>query len=150
MHIVLAIGRVLFVLVFIIHGIGKLTDVSGTAAAIAGKVAVPAALADVTAQLQSATGMSSDQLLVAAGGVIELVGGLLLAFGIGTRWVALVLLVYTLLVTYYLHDFWNMTGAERLTNIIQAEKSLIVVGGLLILFAVGNWRAVWRRSDVAP
>ena len=147
MHIILAIGRVLFVLVFIIHGISKLTDISGTAAAIAGKVVVPSVLADVTAQLQNATGMSPDQLVVAASGVVELVGGLLLAFGIGTRGVALILLVYTILVTYYLHDFWDMTGTERATNIAQAEKNLVTVGGLLILFAVEGWRRARHGDD---
>jgi uncharacterized membrane protein YphA (DoxX/SURF4 family) len=144
MHVIFAIGRVLFVLVFIIHGVGKLTDISGTAATIAGKVPIPAAVADVATQLQNATGKSTDELLVAASGVVELVGGLLLAFGIGTRGVALVLFVYVVLVTYYLHNFWDMSGAERVTNIIQVEKNVALMGGLLILFAIGSWRTAWR------
>src|SRR5262249_12885800 len=147
-HIIFGIGRVLFVLIFIVHGVGKLTDITGTATTIAGRVPIPPVLTDVATQLQSATGMTTDQLLVAASGVIELVGGLLLAFGIGTRGVTLVLLAYTVLVTYYLHDFWNMTGPDRITNIIQTEKNVVVIGGLLILFAIGNGRAIWRRNGI--
>ena len=57
MPILFTLGRVLFVLVFILSGASKLADISGTAALIAAKFTVPLAFADVAAQAQAATGM---------------------------------------------------------------------------------------------
>ncbi len=147
MQIVLVVGRVLFVLTFIIHGVLKLTDISGMAQSIAGKVTVPPFAVDWITQLTTTTGMSTEQLVVIASGVIELVGGLLLAFGIGIRAVAVVLIAYTAVITYYLHDFWNMTGADRVNNSIHAEKNLVIIGGLLILFAFGRLRPAGRTQE---
>ncbi len=140
MHILFVIGRVLLVLIFIYSGIGKLLDLSGTAAIIAPVVKVPDALAGFATQLQEMTGMTVPQLLAIITSVIELVAGLLIAFNVATRGAAAILALFTLVTVFYFHDFWNMAGATRDGNVIHALKNLSMTGGLLVFVVLGSWR----------
>jgi putative oxidoreductase len=146
------IGRILFVLIFAISGFNKLMDVEGTAQAIATQVPIPEVFAGLAAQAEAATGMTTPRLLAITGAVIELGGALMIAFNIGTRFAAALLILFTAAATVYFHDFWTMQGAERMQNLIQAEKNLSVIGGLLMLFALGSWRpySVTRVEYVPP
>jgi uncharacterized membrane protein YphA (DoxX/SURF4 family) len=147
MHIVFVVGRVLLVLIFILSGAMKLLDLSGTAATIAPVVTIPDALSGFATQLQDMTGMKVPQLLAILVGVVEMVGGLLIAFNIGTRAAAAILALFTLVTTFYFHDFWNMVGAARDANMIHAMKNLSMTGGLLIMMVLGSWRPA-RPSQV--
>ena len=140
MHVVFTLGRFLLVLIFILSGAMKLLDISGTAGTIAPVVVVPEALADYVRQIEGVTGMKVAQLLAILAGALELVGGLLIAFNIATRPFALLLTLFTIVATFYFHDFWNMTGAARDANTIHVLKNLSIIGGLLILFVLGSWR----------
>jgi uncharacterized membrane protein YphA (DoxX/SURF4 family) len=142
MHILFAIGRVLLVLIFVLSGAMKLLDIPGTAAMIAPVVTIPAALAGFAMQLEDATGMKMPQLLAILAGVVELVGGLLIAFNIGTRATAFVLAIFTLVATFYFHDFWNQSGVAMQNNMAHALKNLSIVGGLLVFMVLGSWRPV--------
>jgi uncharacterized membrane protein YphA (DoxX/SURF4 family) len=151
MNILFFIGRLAFVLIFVFSGASKLVDVAGTASMIAGKVVVPAQLAGVASQLETATGMTVPQLLAVATGAVELVCGLLIAVNIGTRFAAILLIVFTAAATFYFHDFWNMTGDAKVDNIAHALKNLSIIGALLILFVLGPWRpAVGVADPSAP
>jgi putative oxidoreductase len=147
MHILFVIGRVLLVLIFIISGTQKLLDFAGTAAMLDKMVIVPDALSGLTAQLQGMTGLTVAQLLAIVVGVVELVGGLLIAFNIGTRAAAIVLVFFTVLATLYAHDFWNMTGAARDANMVHVLKNLSMIGGLLIFVALGS-RSPMQQEQV--
>jgi uncharacterized membrane protein YphA (DoxX/SURF4 family) len=149
MPIFFTVGRVLFVLIFVISGAQKLWDISGTAAEIAAKFTVPAALAGLAAQAEAMTGMQTPQLLAIFFGAVELVAGLMIVFNFGTRFAALALILATLVATYYFHDFWNQAGPERLDNMIHVLKNLSIVGGLLVFFALGSWRPE-REEDYYP
>ena len=140
MSLLYVVARVLFSVIFVVSGTLKLMNISGTAAYVATKVTVPSALAGLAAQAESATGMTSPQLIAAGTGVVEVVFGLLLAFGIAMRLAALVLAIFTLLATFYFHDFWNQVDPERTNNMIQAEKNLSIFAGLLVFFVLGSWR----------
>ncbi len=140
MSLLFAIARVLFSVIFVVSGTLKLMNISGTAGYIAAKVAIPTALTDLAAQAESATGMTSPQLIAIGVGVVEVIFGLLLAFGIATRLAALVLAIFTLLATFYFHDFWNQVDPERTANMIHAEKNLSIFAGLLVFFVLGSWR----------
>jgi uncharacterized membrane protein YphA (DoxX/SURF4 family) len=148
MSLLYFISRVLFSVIFVVSGTFKLMNVSGTAAYIATKVAVPTALTDLAAQAESATGMTSPQLIAIGAGIVEVAFGLLLAFGIATRFAALVLAIFTLLATFYFHDFWNQVDPERTNNMIQAEKNLSIFAGLLVFFVLGSWRPASAAEDV--
>jgi uncharacterized membrane protein YphA (DoxX/SURF4 family) len=144
MSLPFTIGRILLVLIFILSGAQKLMDVNAAAAMISGKVVVPQALAGFATQVEGATGLSTPQLLAIASAVVELIGGILVAFNVGVRWAALMLLLFTIAVTFYMHDFWNMAGEQRMDNIIHALKNVSIIGGLLVFVAIGTWRPLSR------
>src|SRR5580704_1632939 len=138
---ILVVGRILFVLVFLVAGALTLMDSDGTAKIIAPNVeALPSALASIAAKITTATGLATPKLLAIVAGVVELVGGLLLIFGIGTRFAALILIVYAAIVAYYSHD-WSMAGPDRTANLLSVLRDLSTIGGLLVLFAFGSRRA---------
>lgn len=139
MNVLLIVGRIAFVIIFILSGAQKLTDIGGTAAMIAPKLVIPPALADVAAQLETLSGMALPNLVAIAAGVVELAGGLMIAANIGTRIAAVLLLVFTAAATFWFHDFWNMTGPDRLNNMIHAMKNLSIMGALLVFCVIGPW-----------
>ena len=142
MHITFTIGRVLLVLIFIISGAFKLYVLQATADQIKAMVAIPAALSGIVTQIEGATGMAMPRILAIMAGVIEVVGGALVAFNIGTRGAAFVLALFTLVATFYFHAFWNMSGEAMQSNMIHAMKNLAVIGGLLVFVVLGSWRPV--------
>jgi putative oxidoreductase len=147
MPMLFAIGRILFVLIFIISGAYKLYDLGSTAALISQKVVIPGALTDITKQIESAVGMPMPRILAIAVGVVELAGGLGLAFNIATRFASILLMLFTVAAMFYFHDFWNMAGEARNENIIHALKNLSIIGGLLVFFVLGSWRPTAAASD---
>lgn len=141
MNVAFTLGRIALVVIFVFSGVQKLTDLAATAAMIQSKVVIPAALGDVQAQIENAVGMSIWQVLAIIAAVIEIVGGLLIAFNVLTRTMAVVLLIFTAVTTFYFHDFWNMTGPDRANNLVNALKNLSLIGAFLIL-------ASWPRRAV--
>ena len=70
---------------------------------------------------------------------IQTVFGLLIIFGKYLRLGGLVLFILTLLINYYIHNFWDLAGdpsqAHEMQNFI---KNTAIAGGLLILSAKKN------------
>ena len=142
MNVVFTLGRIALVVIFIISGAQKLLDIAGTADHIQSKVMIPSALTDLTSQIEATLGMPIWQTLAIVVALIEVVGGLLIAFNVLTRTAAVVLLLYTVVATFYFHDFWNMaTGPERVNNMTHALKNLSIIGAFLML-------AAWPRRAV--
>jgi len=150
MNILLIIGRLAFAAIFIFSGANKLMDIGGTAAFVSSKVVLPAALAGLTAQLETATGMTTPQLLAIAAGVVELVGGLMIVANIGTRVAAIALIVFTAGATFWFHDFWNQTGPEQQNNMAHALKNLSLIGALIVFFVIGAWRPEANVEQTEP
>lgn len=140
MHILLIVGRVAFVLIFLLSGAQKLLDLPGTSAMIEAKLVVPPILIDVETQLQSLTGMPLPKILAIVAGAVEVVGALMIAANIGTRVAAVALIIFTAAATYLFHDFWTMSGADRTANMVHALKNLSMMGALLVFFVIGAWR----------
>lgn len=120
--ILLLIGRILLVVIFIISGATKFYALGDTSAYIASK------------------GLPLSWLLAPIVAVVELGLGLVVAVGFRTRWAALALALFALITIPFAHDFWNMVDQERALNQIQAMKNLSMIGGFLILAAVGPGR----------
>jgi putative oxidoreductase len=116
------VGRILLAAIFVTSGFSKLTDFGGTAGNIASE-GVP--LPDV------ATAISI---------VIELGGGLAILAGWMTRWVALAIVVFLIVITPIFHNYWSGEEAERMTNQIMFWKNVSILGGFLLLFAFGPGR----------
>jgi putative oxidoreductase len=104
------IGRLLIAVIFVVSGIGKLADPSGTA------------------QTLSSVGLSPGFAIPA--GLFELIAGLMLAAGFAVRLVSLALFVFVALATLFFHN--------RFTDPMQAAmamKNLAIMGGLMLAFA---------------
>jgi putative oxidoreductase len=134
----IALGRLLFAVLFIFSGAYKLLNLAETTE-MTQKIVVPAFLTTYTTQLEGyANGMPFAQMLAIAAGVTELVCGLLIALNFGARFFALILVPFVLAATYYYHDFWNQSGADAHNNLVIALKNLSLVGGLLIIAGIGR------------
>lgn len=116
------IGRVLLALTFIISGFGKLTDFAGTASLIA------------------SLGLPLAGLLTAVSIVIELGGGLAIAAGWKTRWAALALVVFLIVITPIFHAFWAAPPEQVMMQNINFMKNVSILGGALLLCAFGPGR----------
>ncbi|MGV3634463.1 MAG: DoxX family protein [Pseudorhodoplanes sp.] len=149
MNVALVIGRIFFVLVFILSGAQKLMDVQGTANLIAAKVLLPDAVTAYTPQLEAATGLTTPYMLAIVAIIIEIGAALMIAANLGARAGAVLLIVFTIAATWYFHPFWTMEGADRQANMVQALKNLSLIGGLLIVFAIGSWRPGYDRYPEA-
>lgn len=112
--VAILVGRALLSILFILSGFAKLTAISGTAGWF-GSIGLP--LPTVTAVVV---------------GLVELLGGLAILVGFKTRIAAILLAVFTLAATAIAHlDF-----ADQM-QVLMLQKNLGLVGGFLLLAAVG-------------
>lgn len=112
------LGRLLIAVMFVVSGLQKIADPGPTAQMLAG-TNLPASLALPT-------------------GVFELVAGILLAIGLMTRLVAIVLFVFVGLTIFFFHNAF----ADPLQGTL-ALKNLAIMGGLLMTFAYGQVRGTF-------
>lgn len=116
------VGRILLALLFVISGFAKIGGFDGTAGYIASK------------------GLPMPQVLTALTILVELGGGILLAVGWKARWAALAIAVFTLLAAFLFHNFWTVTGPERMGEFNSFWKNISIVGGMLMVVAFGPGR----------
>lgn len=70
---------------------------------------------------------------------LQAVGGISILFGLYTHLGALLLLIYMVPHTYKMHDFWNIESSqERGMAQLGFMKDVAIIGGLLILLAIGG------------
>lgn len=79
--------------------------------------------------------------------VLEIGLGLALLLGIKVRWTAILLAIFTVVITLIFHNYWMVAEAQYNVQRQLFNKNLAVVGGLLIivvygagLFSVDAWR----------
>ena len=113
------VGRILLALMFVLAGISKLGGFAGTVGYIGSK------------------GLPMPEVLAALTIVLELGGGLALVFGFCTRWVALAMGLFTLLVSVIFHNYWAMPEAMQMTNQLMFMKNMGVAGGMFMVAAFG-------------
>ncbi len=66
---------------------------------------------------------------------------MLIVIGWQTRLAALALALFTAVAAYFFHDFWHYpAGAEYTNNMIHFMKNMSIIGGFLVLSAVGGGR----------
>lgn len=124
------LARLLLAALFLPAGIGKITGFEGTVGYIA-SVGLPlATLGAVTAI------------------VVEVLGGLALLAGFGTRWAALVLALFTLAASFFFHNYWAAPAEQQFMQQLLFMKNVGVTGGLLALaaFGAGAFSLDARRS----
>ena len=145
----ITLGRVLFAVLFIYSGATKLVGIQATADFIAAKFAVPALLAPYASQLETMTGMSTQQTLAIAVGVFEVISGLMIALNFGARFFAILLIFFVAATVFYVHDFWNQAPPDNAKTLVDALKSLSIIGALFMIAGYGRGaRAVEPAYDV--
>lgn len=123
-------GRLLFALLFLPAGISKLTGFAGTVGYI------------------SSVGLPAPTLAAAFALSLEIIGGLALMLGAGTRVAALALALFTLVASFFFHNFWAVPEAQQFVQQLMFFKNIAVVGGLLSVAAwgAGAWSVDARRK----
>jgi len=70
----------------------------------------------------------------------EFIGGLALVLGVGGRYGALLLILFTIAATWISHRFWIFPEAQQRQQSTQFWKNVSMIGGLLALFVTGPGR----------
>ena len=124
------VGRILLAALFLPAGIGKLTGFAGTVGYI------------------TSVGLPLPQVAAAIALVVEIVGGIALITGFGTRFAALALAVFTVVASIFFHNYWAAPAEQQMIQQLMFFKNIAVVGGLLTLAAwgAGSWSLDARRS----
>jgi putative oxidoreductase len=130
------VGRVLFVLIFLIAGPHHFSG-------------------DAIAHAQ-ANGVPMAQLLVPLSGVLALLGGLSVALGLKARFGALLLAAFLLPVTLMMHRFWSIDDPQQaMLQQVMFMKNMSMLGAALMLshFGAGqvsiDQRVHHRRNEDA-
>lgn len=113
------VGRILLALMFIPAGFGKLANIAGTATGFASK------------------GLPFPLVVAVLVGVLELFGALALVIGYQVRWVGLALGLFTLGASVIGHAFWAVPEAQQMMHQSMFMKNISVMGGMLLISALG-------------
>lgn len=85
-----------------------------------------------------AKGLPAPGLAVIASGVMLVAGGLGLVTGAFPVLTAGMLLVFLVVTTLTMHDFWAVSEEEKQDEMTAFLKNVAMIGGLLVLFALGG------------
>ncbi len=113
-HALMLLGRLMIAAIFILSGIGKLSDPAGTIGFI------------------RSAGLPVATVAYAVAVAAELGGGLAIAAGFYTRLVAIGMAVFTMATAFGFHYPMSDTG-----QFVQFWKNVAIAGGFLILAAQG-------------
>lgn len=115
--VAVALGRVLLGALFVIGGIPHFFHL------------------DPLTEALRKRGLPAPRLGLIVGSVFQIVAGLLLIFGQFVQFAALGLVVFTLVASVLMVNFWSLTGEarEKMQNIFMSN--LAIIGGLLIAAA---------------
>lgn len=108
------IARILLCFVFIVAGIGKITNFAGSQ------------------QYMSTHGMPATGVLLVIALLIEILCGLSILLGFKARWGSIILAVYLVVVTLIFH-----TKFSDPLQFIMFQKNLAIIGGLLLILHFG-------------
>src|SRR3569623_592591 len=123
-------GRILFAVLFVYTGALKFFPLQATADFIAGKIVVPDAILPYAKQVETATAMTTPQLLAIAVGGLEIIAGLMIALNFGARFFAMLMIVYVAVATVLFHDFWNQAPPDNAKMVVDSLKNLSIIGAL--------------------
>ena len=113
------LARLLLAALFLPAGISKISGFSGTAGYI------------------GSVGLPMPELGAAIAIAVEVLGGIALIMGLGTRWAALALAGFTLVASFFFHAYWALPAEQQMVQQLMFMKNIGVVGGLLALAAFG-------------
>ena len=117
----LLIGRILLGWIFVRSGYGKLFNIDAYAATLPPR-GIPAFMVYIALP-------------------VEFFGGLALIFGLATRYVVMIMIVFMLVATFSTHHYWTFTdAAARRVQDSSFYKNMAMLGGFFFLFVCGSGR----------
>lgn len=124
------VGRLLLALLFVPAGFSKIGGFAGTVGYI------------------TSAGLPAPTLAAIVAIVVEVLGGLALVFGVGTRLAALVLALFTAVAAFGFHAFWAVPADQQFMQQLLFYKNIAITGGLLVLaaFGAGAWSVDGKRA----
>jgi putative oxidoreductase len=136
------LGRALLSIIFISSAIHMIADWQGTMQFFNQSLTDWLAISVGHDFIQSGIewSLTNASALLLAGIIFQLVGGLLVFFGLWLRLGALLLVVFLIPTTFVFHHFWMLQGDERQMQMINFMKNLSIGGGLLFILAMGSGR----------
>jgi putative oxidoreductase len=115
----LLLGRLAIAALFLPAGIGKLFNLGGFAASLAGK------------------GLPYPDLLALLGAGAEVIGPVALILGIAPRLTAVLLAGFTVVASLISHSYWTYPEAQQAAQQTQFFKNAAITGGLLFYYVSG-------------
>ena len=112
-------ARIMLALMFVIAGFGKIPGFADTS------------------NLMTNAGVPFANVLLVLTILIELGGGTAIILGWKTRAIALVVFLFTGLVTFLFHAFWSAPPDQAMLQQLMFMKNVAVMGGLLLLYVYG-------------
>jgi uncharacterized membrane protein YphA (DoxX/SURF4 family) len=131
-------GRILFAVLFIYTRATKLLALQPTADFLATKLVVPDVIEPYAKQIETATAMTTPQLLAIAVGGLEIIAGLMIALNFGARFFALLMIIYIAGSTVLFSDFWNQAAPDNAKVVVDALKNLSIIGALFMIMGYGR------------
>jgi len=128
----LLVGRLLVAYIFIPSGFNKLMGLTQFAGGLT-NMGVPA---------------DYSYWVAVVGACVEFFGAICIVLGLATRYVALLMAIFTLVAALLAHRYWNLTDAAQVrAQSVNFNKNMAIVGGFLILYAAGAGRwSIDRRG----
>lgn len=126
------VGRILIASLFILTGVEQVQHWNAAALSMARH------------------GLSPIGPLLAAAVVIQIGAGASLVIGFRTRFMALALFLFTMIVNFTMHDFWVVSDPDLTRSQMQLfAKNIALSGGLLMLVGMGagGWSYDTMRGD---
>ena len=129
----LLVASVALGVIFVVSGYAKLTGMAAFSASL------------------TARGVPMAEFWGPVGAAVEFVGGILVVLGLGTRYAALLPVLFVIVATAISHRFWEFADPREFrTQQSQFFKNLSIFGGFVFLLATGGGRfsidALWRRA----
>jgi putative oxidoreductase len=113
------LGRLLLSAIFVMSGIHKLMNWESTA------------------EQMQAEGIVAVPVMLAIAAAVEVGAGLSVLTGCWARLGALALVVFLIPTSLIFHDFWQYTGMEQQNQMAHFMKNMAILGGLLMVVALG-------------
>jgi putative oxidoreductase len=118
----LLIGRILLAGVFLGAGINKVKAIAGTVGYF------------------TKLGLPMPEIAVYVAIAVEIGGALMLIAGWKARYAAWALAIFTLIATFFAHQFWQVDAAQYGNQFNHFFKNLAIIGGMLFVAACGPGR----------
>lgn len=113
------LGRILIGHIFLLSGLNKIFHYSQTAAYMASK------------------NVPMIEVLLVLSIIIEIGGALMIIFGWRAKLAASIFFLWLIPVTLMMHNFWMVPAPEKMGQLINFQKNLVIMGTMLYILAFG-------------